>query len=178
MILNNYWELVRLQNTYPMSADGSAAATTALIDINNHTAQFAYGMQSSLNDLQYLIPNYTIFGNNISIKVGSSTEEGEPSDYSLKSSFDERYYSIQNLSINSSVESDGGIKRQITFNVINNNSMVSSVTINEVGIVKTINSAPSSGFNAYIMIARIILDEPLTLAYGATGVITLLWVES
>lgn len=177
MILNNYWELVRLQNTYPLSADGNATTITSLVNHNGYTnIYFAYGMPNSINYLQYMIPNYTIFGNNIIVRVGSSDEEGSISDYNLKTPLDERYYTIRNLSINNSLESTGGTKRQITFDVINSAS--NAVTIKEVGIIKIISTSPGSGSQQYIMIARVVLDEPLTLAIGETGTITLLWVES
>lgn len=173
MILNNYWELRRLQQTNYLHHGSIDRLSTSMKDTGGNAATFYICDFNDASNVQGVAKNWDLTSNT-SFKVGSSDAEGSASDYTLTSEISSGV-TISDVAWNIST-SGGEIRKVISFNVAC--SANDGFTIKEVGICKEIcTSLYGSLQYATVMLVRTILDSPVTLANGESATITIEWVE-
>ena len=175
MILNNYWELRRLQQTnYLHHSSSDVVRSSSMKNTSGGTITFMTGNWNNSSYTEEVSRNWDLI-TNTSFKIGSSDAEGSASDYTLISEISSGV-TISNIAWNISTSS-GENRKVISFNV--GCSANDGFTIKEVGICKEI-CTRLSGSMQYetVMLARVILDSPVVLANGESATITIRWVES
>ena len=174
MILNNYWELRRLQQTvYLKHSSSDVVLSSSLVNVSGDGITFMSGDWNEGSHVEGVAKNWDLTSNT-SFKVGSSDAEGGASDYTLTSEISSGV-AISDISWNIST-SGGEIRKVISFNVAC--SANDGFTIKEVGICKEICTRLSGSLQyATVMLVRTILDSPVTLANGESATITIEWVE-
>lgn len=174
MILNNYWELRRLQQTNYLHHSSASALASTMKDTSGNGITFFASDYNDASNVEGVAKNWDLTSNT-SFKVGSSDVEGSASDYNLTSIISSGY-TISDIAWNISM-SGGAINKVISFNVTC--SANDGFTIKEVGICKDICTRLLGSLQyATVMLARIILDSPITLTNGESATITLKWIES
>lgn len=164
MILNNYWELLKTQQTTTFSSSGTSVVYTNMREDDGSAISFAY--QGSAD----VAKNWNM-RENMNVVVGSSDETGRASDYDLRSRLSSGV-SVGTPSITYAV-GDGKIQKVVTFTV----TASASITIKEVGIRKGI-LLNYSGTISNILLARAVLDNPISLSSGQSAVIAVEWIEA
>lgn len=112
---------------------------------------------------------------NISFDVGSGTTEADATDTVLEDD-KTNSFTATSMNLNLGVTDDGHLNIVISWNGTNNTS--EDITITEIGLLKSlymvsgVNTSPSSAALRKFLIARQILENPVTISAGATGVIT------
>lgn len=173
MILNNYWELRRVQQTEFLHHGSIDTLATSMKNTSGNATTFYICDFNDASNVQGVAKNWDLTSNT-SFKVGSSDAEGSASDYTLTSEISSGV-AISDISWNISM-SGGEIRKVISFNVTC--SANDGFTIKEVGICKEIcTSLYGSLQYATVMLVRTILDSPVTLANGESATITIEWVE-
>lgn len=174
MILNNYWELRRLQQTnYLRHSPSDVVLSSSMKNTSGETITFMTGDWNDNSNIAGVSKNWDLTSNT-SFKIGSSDAEGGASDYTLTSEISSGV-TISNIAWNIST-SGGEIRKVISFNVAC--SANDGFTIKEVGICKDICTGLYGSLQyATVMLVRTILDSPVTLANGESATITIEWVE-
>lgn len=173
MILNNYWELRRVQQTEFLHHASIDKVTTTMKDTSGNATTFYTCDFNDASNVNGVAKNWDLISNT-SFKVGSSDAEGSASDYTLTSEISSGV-TISNIAWNIST-SGGEIRKVISFNVAC--SANDGFTIKEVGICKDICTGLYGSLQyATVMLVRTILDNPVTLANGESATITIEWVE-
>lgn len=173
MILNNYRELRRLQQTNYLHHSSGDTLNSSMKDTSGDGITFYIYDFNDAGNVQNVSKNWDLTSNT-SFKVGSSDSEGSASDYALTSEISSGV-TISNIAWNIST-SGGEIRKVISFNVTC--SANDGFTIKEVGICKDICTRLHGSLQyATVMLVRTILDSPVTLANGESATITIEWVE-
>lgn len=163
MILNNYWELLKVQQTNTFAQSGTGAASTNMKDTDGNSVAFAYQGSSS-------VPRNWNMSPDSSIILGSSDADGSVDDYDLTDP-------ISSGVTASSPQwtfatSNGKYQRVVSFSV----TASASVIIKEVGICKDVYTS-YSGNQSKVMLARAVLSSPISLASGQSAAIVIEWNE-
>ena len=95
------------------------------------------------------------------VLIGSGTTPPSNDDYKLESKYDTSVFNYGSVSVSSVVEEEGYVKIKIARQFTNISG--SEKTINEVGLAAY---TQSSGGYTKFLIARDVLDQPITLADG------------
>ena len=168
MILNNYYEWVKFCNTTTFTYSTVSKATNVK-NLNGDNLRLNYGGNAS-----YLVNAYAnnlALGAGIFITVGSSDAEGTVYDYDLKSRISS---GVTISSVSLSVGADGKTSRIYNFVITNNGS--EDITIREVGIGKSFYINATETQNTAIL-CRVVFDEDVTIALGASTTIAVKWDE-
>ena len=173
MILNNYWELRRLQQTnYLRHSSMDVVLSSSLKNTSGETITFMTGDWGDSSHTEGAAKNWDLISNT-SLKIGASNAEGSVSDYNLIDPISSGFTaSTPQWSITSS---EGKVQRVISFSV----TASTNITIKEVGICKEICTRLSGSLQyATVMLARAVLENPITLSAGQGAVIVIEWIEA
>ena len=188
MFLRNYCEWQRavgISSAYT-SESGSTApnvyatlqnltgnlAKNYLVGVNGGYAMFSYQKFGDALD------RLTIFKKALSMRVGTGTTEVDEEDYCLDTDVTSSFSQIA-LSVQPSVSADG--HQVVTISWTGTNTTSNNITIKEIGLVKSLpmfisNTIATSQLDSVsyenILIARHILEEPVTINAGDSGTIT------
>lgn len=175
MILNNYLELRRLQQTvYLKHSSMDVVLSSSMVNTSGSGITFMSGDWADSAKTEDVAKNWDLVSNT-NFLIGSSDAVGDISDYNLASVISSGF-SISNTAWNITTN-NGAVKKVISFNV--SCSTNDGFTIKEVGICKQICNRLSGSLQyENVMLARVILDSPVTLANGESATITLEWTES
>lgn len=173
MILNNYLELRKLQQSNYLHHSSMSPLETALLDTNGNGITFYAADFNDAGNVQNVSKNWDLISNT-SITIGTSDAAGAVSDYNLTSAIVSGF-SISDISWNISMN-NSKIYKILSFNV---RCTSKPITIKEVGVCKNICTRLLGSLQyATVMLARVVLDNPVTLANSETATITIRWVES
>jgi len=171
MILNNYWELRRVQQLYKIEASEQYINTT-MKDINNgDTVTFCNGVSTSNGSVYSFISQSFNLTSNVAIRLGDSTEEGSVTDYTLKSPISS---GVTVSNINWNISTQNSSKRILSFNV----TASTDININEVGITKSFPTTYSGSTMKEVLLVRVILANTVSLQSGESATITIEWDEA
>lgn len=174
MILNNYLELRRLQQTEFLHHGSIDTVTTTMKDTSGNATTFYTCDFNDASNVNGVAKNWDLTSNT-SFKVGSSNAEEDASAYELTSPISSGA-TTSNISWNITMNG-GEIHKIVSFNVTCSAHL--GFTIREVGLYKNICTRLLGGLQyATVMLARVLLDSPVALANGESATITLEWTES
>lgn len=167
-LTNNYKEYRRVTSEYHPYIDQNEyrAATAALKDTNGDLCNFLYYDFSRAGS--YVLSNYC-FNDNLSVKVGSGNTTESAEDYELETILG----SGSNLTRSYSLE-NGKFRIRITFKYTNFSA--SDVIVSEIGLYKDIYYMAGTSIKPFLM-ARHVLDEPITVTVGSSALFTFDIVE-
>ena len=144
-----------------------------LVGVNGGYAMFSYTeWGNSVNRI-------TLFKKSLSVRVGTGATDVDEEDYQLEADVTSSFTQVA-LSVQPSVSADGHQIITITWTGMNNSA--NDITIKEIGLVKSFPMFVSSSIGTSqlgaivsenILIARYILEEPVTINAGDSGTISI-----
>lgn len=169
MILKNFWAWYR----YVMwgSTNNITIPADTLIDDTGNNIVTLYGQYWNARFLIAFNPNQ---GSTVPLTdytwlvFGTGTTSPQYSDYSLEADCTSSFSVIGNITSN--IED---AKINFTFNWQLTNNTNSDISITEIGVKKKV--SPSNGTTKNVLLLRQLLDEPFTIAAGATKVFNYTW---
>lgn len=165
MVLQNFWIIQRFVNTYSTS---TLYNPTGMLTTNGDTIA---AIQSG-NTTQAM-NNYGV-GMLTSLLFGTGTTDVSVLDYSLDTDITDSL-SVSTTAIVGNDSSSSTIQYQAS--IINNSG--DDITITEIGIKKILRASLSTATTTYvnrdILVAREVLDTPITIAAGETKTINYVW---
>lgn len=171
MILNNWWNYKKAINDNIVEWSRLTIVDTGMISTSGSSCPIVVDMGWQTAWCTIVPANYAPRGL-VSFLLGDGTTEPESTDYALDSDITS---SFSNISvIESSVATSDDLTT--TFTITGTNSTSQNLTIAEIGYVKSIYYAQTSG-TIPVMMARELLDEPLIVAPDETFTITFVWKE-
>ena len=188
MFLRNYCEWQRavgISSAYTNESGSTASNVyTSLQNLaGNLTNHYLVGVNGGYSMFSYqpwgdAINRISIFKHSLSVRVGTGTTEVDEEDYCLDTDVTSSFSQIA-LSVQPSVSADG--HQVVTISWTGTNTTSNNITIKEIGLVKSLpmfisNTIATSQLDSVsyenILIARHILEEPVTINAGDSGTIT------
>ena len=167
MLLDNYWNLITYISTNLPNQNQYAGVDLQLKNINNESFSILAGPSSS-----YAETNWSVrYG--ISLHIGTGTTDPLSNDYCLESDITSSMFNVQQT-VNS-IYSDGQFRTALT--ISGNNNTGSSITISEIGVVKSMYKfvAPSSYGATNILLSHDLLENQLIVPNGRGFLIVYDW---
>ena len=171
MVLSNYWKAFKIATI--CNGNGSYAyADLGMVDIQG-TRQTGILYSIPSNKRSYVDSNVKI-RNIDEVRVGTGTGQIQPSDYCL---FDDITDSISNLSFTiTHAALDGKFSSIINVSGINNAE--SEIVIRELGLTKKFFVNDVGTLTRPIMLAKLILNRPVTVPTNGAFAFTIEWDEA
>lgn len=177
MILNNYWNLMAGMAGITPNFDRDVNQQIGVRDmINGSEIGVTVGW---LTQFPAVLPTMCQNWNpraNLSAVFGSGTTEPSATDYRLAS---DTTANFSNINVTTNTSADGAsISTVVTISATNTSG--SAITITEVGITKSIESANNGNepVPTNSLMVRHLLDTPKTVANNESFTLTLEWLES
>lgn len=155
MILSNYWAWFKDIQT------SSSSGTLSNTNIFLHDGTTQASLNYSASHCRSLYAGNTYF----KVEFGSGTTPPEVNDYCLAADETSNLTIVQNVTPN--WESN---KFELLISCTITNTTANSITINEIGINKNFGSG-----NTWFLLAREVLDTPLTIPAGETRILNYTW---
>lgn len=174
MILSNYWKyMMAVCNHWYEVGNGNYNIETNCINTAGSSTPVSIKGGSAGEDTRWGADH--AIRANLEVCIGDGTTEPTVEDYALGHDITSN---ITNYDSSIVFSADNGYKTIITASGINNTS--SEITITEVGVYKKTLSTvdPSAWSNDKIMFAKIILDNPITVAAHGSFSLVCEWVEA
>ena len=172
MILNNYWQLKYAVDSGIFRYTGNSKAENigivTMAGASSNTLIAAYG-----GDASRQIHNMQL-KSNLRCVLGSGTTPPERTDYALETDISS---SISSLSVVCSTSYQNG-QEITTLTITGTNLTGSALTINEIGICKTIYYDNSSNATVDVLLVREVLDTPIVIGAGSGLSKTYTWTEN
>lgn len=162
MVLSNYWKWLNACNTINQSSQ--TAVDVGMKSPEDLVASIVFDDDAAKN---YLIAD------SLTPAIGAGSNTYVKGDYALK---DDITSDFSNLAISLSSNADDSLSRIITVQGLNN--AAEAKTISEIGIIKTIYSAPNLSVYRPVLLAICQLSAPIVVEAGATFQITIQWTEA
>lgn len=170
MILNAYWQIM---NDIMTEADDSGNKSETVKGTDGNDVSYPIKCNNSGYKMQYFIENTNMKGD-VSFRVGTGNTEPAADDYEMANDVTDSLTGTS-LTVNHVMGEDGA---KVVYTFSASNQTGDSLTISEVGIVKTLkNGESSSPSRGDVLIARDILDTPVTVPSGSGFVLTYEWTE-
>ena len=177
MVLGNYWRAMRiLENT---AGSGMVSADLGLTDITGTALGVIDMADDGMNGSfrEGAIANARLRTANMSIRLGKGTGDISADDYAL---FEDCTSDISSLLFSSSFNSTENGYSQVMI-VTGTNNSGSELTITEAGICKTfqrfIDSNSDRPQSNPVLLAKMLLENPITVPAGGSFRIILEWLE-
>ena len=170
MILNNYWKANKIVEDLIWS---NGRKDYGLIGVSG-TGIGAIWYARNGNTSQYNLPFYNVQlrTTNIAVRLGTGTGDITADDYSL---FNDCTSNITNLAITNNTQAEDNKFSQILLITGINNSG-NELTIKEVGICKKFYTNEDY-LSEDVMLAKMLLSNPVTIAAGGSFRIIVEWAE-
>lgn len=171
MILNNYWKGMKIVES--AAAQQNTSLDFHLVGISgNEIGAILTSWRSSTSLSDPAVQNSNLRTARTEIRIGKGTGTPTANDYGL---FDDCTSDISDLTFNNSTQyQDGAFSQILVINGANNTS--NPITITEVGVCKTFLTAAQS-YSEPVMLAKTILDNPITVQGGNTFRVIIEWLE-
>lgn len=171
MVLSNYWKALKLATIFN-GYDQPRYIDLGLVKINGDRSESI--LYSNEYRYQSLIQYNTKIRQFNGVRVGIGTGQIQPSDYCL---FNDITSDISNLEFEV-MHSTLDNKFSSIINISGINNTGSEITITELGITKTfiINTTGAQG--APIMLAKLLLNRPVTVPANGAFAFTIEWDEA
>lgn len=178
MILNNYYNLKSFISNHSITGGSYKYMNIGLKDMNgNFVEHFVYdsyttmGQQEAVRDCTI---NYNLMGM-LKVLVGTGTTEPSMTDYSLASDITSTL--VNNATNVACCATDSSMNTVIVSSF--RNSSGSSITIREVGIMKTVRDFPGYGqaINKDVLLVRFLLDTPKVVKANESFTMQYIWAE-
>ena len=173
MILSNYWKLRKgIETITPYVYPRDGLGDIGIIDTsgNNRDTYLSADNSSGWNYAR----EAREFSYSMGALLSNGTDDYTINDYSLDDDITSSF-TLDDLSINEVVKSEGGISRIIT--ISGKNTSVNNLTITRVGFTKGLHTVESQTYYTALM-AIIDLNTPLTVNAGGEFIIVAEWVEA
>lgn len=168
MILSNYWK------SFNIITDFNTTKLKNYGQVNTNGGTLTRTWINAQNG----VGNIRLRTDNLAVRLGKGVGNITAQDYAL---FDDCTANIGNLafvSAFSSADTDEGFSQLITITGTNNSS--SDITLTEVGITKTFTvevNIEGVTTSAPVMLAKMLLDNPITVRAGGSFRIVVEWKE-
>ena len=174
MILSNYWKALHSLKDVMVYSGESAMIDYGMVGLDGN-AYGAINMGYDNNgDYSMVYRNVRLRSQDISMRVGTGTGEISADDYSL---FNDCTASISNLSVtNSYVPLSDGYKQILT--IAGTNSTSEPIIITEAGITKTFCRQAYPYEKGPLLLAKMLLDNPITVAPKDNFMFSIEWKEA
>lgn len=170
MILKNYWRWLQATQRYPV--DETNTIDVGLKNISGASQNIILGCPGSTvgASLQSLIAKNRCL-DNVTFRIGTGTTEPTADDYALANDVTAN---ISDLTVTKGWNATDGYNRIYT--VTGTNNMASAITVTQLGVCLGI-TADSEYTTNLVMMAVVVLEEPLTVAAGDTFTFSVNWAE-
>ena len=171
MILKNYWALSEgLAKATGSYTDTQTFPTKPVDTSGNEVITFGF----SLNAADPMAQVSAKAG--LSVLVGSGDDTPAADDYALETDITSSISSFSVVKTYTIAESGNGY--DIAFLVSGTNGTGATITISEVGLMKTISSTWNSADDTDLLLARFLLTDPIVVADGAGFSFAFKWAEA
>lgn len=172
MVLSNYWKAFKLATIFNGYSSDYNYVDLGLVKINGSRSEnILYGIDYRYQSfIQWNARIRTFDG----IRIGTGTGQVQPSDYCL---FNDVTDSIGNLEFNV-LHSTLDNKFSSIINVSGINNSGSEITISELGITKKFIIDTTGAKGAPIMLAKLLLNRPVTVPANGAFAFTIEWDEA
>lgn len=174
MILNNYWNLFAGISKITPTIRDNRVSDFSLRDFNNDPVLVTTAFYYSFGPADTMINNWNP-RSWLSVRIGSGDTEPTVGDYKLATDITS---SIADYNYELDTTSSGAkIKTLVIVSGTNNQS--SAITIREIGVVKTVETADSGNSSQPkdILVVRYLLENPVTVQPYQGFDLTFEWVE-
>lgn len=178
MVLKNYYKMLEWLDDYSCYASGGPEGKKDyhMVDINgNNVGQIIYStLQSYFWASEKNIYSNTKLRKDLGVRIGKGEGDISINDYSLS---DDCTADISSLNITDSYgyNADNNDYEHI-YTITGTNNSQSAITITEIGLTKILYGSSSSPYyTSPILIAKINLDEPISVDSGDGFIINVVW---